>query len=78
MKTTWTKGLEEDQQGRIKSAFKSSSEVRSRLTAICNDKIESVMSTHKNQYDGPNWAFEQADCIGYRRALEEIISLLEN
>jgi len=77
MKSTWTKGIEEDQHERIRSAFKSSTEVRERLTTICEDKISTAMSTHKVQYNNENWAYAQADAIGYRRALEEIISLLE-
>ena len=78
MKTTWIRGIEEDKHERIKGAFNSSSEIRNRLTEICNEKIASSLSTHKTQYDGPSWAYEQADAIGYRRALEEIISLLGN
>ncbi len=77
MKTTWTKGLEPDQHDKIKGAFKSSAEVRARLTDICEDKIATAMSTHKSQYDSPSWPYEQADTVGYRRALEEIISLLD-
>ena len=78
MKTVWVKGLEPDQQERIKSAFKASTDIRLRLTEICNGKLSTAMSTNKNQYDGASWPYEQADAIGYRRALEEIISLLEN
>lgn len=78
MKTTWLKGVEADQHDRVKSAFTSSSELRARLTKICEDKVYTIMSTHKSQYDSPNWAYAQADAIGYRRALEEIISLIEN
>lgn len=77
MKSTWTKGLEGDQHERIRGAFKASADIRERLTTICNEKIATAMSTHKGQYDGASWAYEQADAIGYRRALEEIISLLE-
>lgn len=77
MKTIWTKGLDTEQQARMKSAFKSSTEVRERLSKICQEKVASAMSTNKNQYDGSSWPYEQADAIGYRRALEEIISLLE-
>lgn len=29
------------------------------------------------QYDVANWAYKQADSIGYQRALEEAISLLK-
>jgi len=35
------------------------------------------LSPNKAQYDSPNWAYQKADDIGYRRALEEIIGLLE-
>lgn len=78
MKTTWTKGKDKQLEADIKSAFKASTVVRSRLTEICEDKIASAMTTNRSQYDSPNWAYEQSDAIGYRRALEEIISLLEN
>jgi hypothetical protein len=77
MKTVWTKGKDSQLEADIKSAFKSSTVVRSRLAEICEEKIAAAMTTHKNQYDGPNWAYEQSDAIGYRRALEEIVSLLE-
>lgn len=78
MKTTWLKGVEVDNHDKVRDLFKSSTELRNRLVSICNDKISSAMTTHTNQYDGPSWPYEQADAIGYRRALEEIISLLEN
>lgn len=78
MKTTWTKGVDSQLEADIKSAFKSATVVRSRLTDICKEKIESASSTNKAQYDCPNWCYQQADLIGYKRALEEVISLLEN
>jgi hypothetical protein len=77
IKTSWTKGLEDDQAERIRGAFKASSELRERLSLLCEEKIATAMSTHKAQYDSSSWAYLQADAIGYRRALEEIISLLE-
>ena len=78
MKTSWLKGVEEDQHEAVKKSFASSADIRARLTQLCEDKISAAMSTHKNQYLGNSWPYEQADCIGYRRALEEVISLLEN
>jgi hypothetical protein len=77
VKTTWTKGVEGQLEADIKSAFKSSTVVRKRLSEICEEKIDSALSTNKAQYDNPNWCYQQADIIGYRRALEEIVSLLE-
>jgi len=77
MKTTWTKGVDSQLEADIKSAFKSATVVRGRLTDICIEKIETALTTNKAQYDNPNWCYQQADIIGYRRALEEIVSLLE-
>jgi hypothetical protein len=78
MKTLWLKGVESDKHDAVKSSFKSGVDLRERLKALCADKIATAMTTHRNQYDSPSWPYEQADVIGYRRALEEIISLLEN
>lgn len=77
MKTTWTKGVASQLEADIKSAFKSSTVIRARLSEICEDKLVSALTTNKAQYDNPNWCYQQADIIGYRRALEEIVSLLE-
>lgn len=77
MKTTWTKGVDSQLEADIKSAFKSSTVIRARLSEICEDKLVSALTTNKAQYDNPNWCYQQADIIGYRRALEEIVSLLE-
>lgn len=78
MKTVWTKGLDEQREADVKSAFKSATVVKKRLTEICEEKVLSALTTNKGQYDNPNWCYQQADIIGYRRALEEIVSLLEN
>ncbi len=77
MKTTWWNGLDQQGEKDIKSSFKAATRVRERLSEICNNKIDTSLSTTKKQYDNPNWAYMQADNLGYRRALEEIISLLE-
>jgi len=88
MQHSWTKGLDGDQKKDIESAFKSATVIRNRLTKICESKIKTSLSTNKAQYDSPNWAnkaqydspnwaYQKADDIGYRRALEEIIGLLE-
>ena len=77
MKTSWTSDLEGDQKKDIESAFKSATVIRNRLTEICESKIKTSLSANKAQYDSPNWAYQKADDIGYRRALEEIIGLLK-
>jgi len=78
MKTTWTKGLDEQGVADIKASFKSSTVLRSRLSELCGEKAYSSLSTNAKQYESPNWCYQQADNVGYRRALNEIISLLEN
>lgn len=78
MKTTWTKGVDAQREADIKSAFKSATVVKKRLIEICKEKGSTATSTNKSQYDSPNWCYMQADLVGYRRALEEIESLLEN
>jgi len=77
MKRSLTDGLDGDQEKDIQSSFKSATVVRNRLTEICESKIKTSLSPNKAQYDSPNWAYQKADDIGYRRALEEIIGLLE-
>lgn len=80
MKTGWTKGLNEEQQILIKKEFVASSLLRERLVKLLKEKEktnrESVRS--KDAYDKPSWAYLQADSLGYERALNEIISLLES
>lgn len=79
MKTTWLKGLSDDQKMEMRKDFLSSLRLRQRLVEICNDKIDTSNSSmrSKDAYGIPNWAYLQADAIGYERALNEIISLIE-
>ena len=77
MKTTWTKGLDAQGEADVKASFKSSTVIRSRLSELCVEKAAASLTTNKDQYDCPNWCYQQADNVGYRRALNEIISLLE-
>lgn len=78
MKTVWTKGLEPDAVKLLKGDFISSQVVRKRLVEIAEDKLESSVkeSRSKENYESISWPYLQADCRGYERALQEIISLL--
>lgn len=77
MKKTWTQHTKDEKFiDEIKRAFLSSTVVRDRLKEICEDEIKSSFSLSKSQYDSPNWQMLQADAIGYKRAMEKIISLL--
>lgn len=80
MKTLWTEGLEPDVAKEIRGDFISSHLVRKRLTKILEDKINSSHASlrQKDIYDKPNFGVIVADSIGYERALNEVISLIEN
>lgn len=80
MKTVWTKGLNEQQKEEIRGAFVGSANLRSRLTHLLNEKIQSRRkdSIGVDKYDSPGWAYLQADTVGYERALNEVISLISS
>lgn len=80
MKVTWTKGLEGDARKDIEAAFKANILLRSRLIEMLGDKEKSSLKarTKNEDYDSPNWAYKQADAVGYTRAVQEIIALLRD
>lgn len=80
MKTSWTKGMNVREREEIISSFSASSLLRDRLKQLCSEKIEVCRkdATSSDGYANPNWAFKQADAIGYERALKEIISLISS
>lgn len=78
MKTTWTAGLTSEQKQEITADYKSAVSLRKRLEKLVTDKIDSAHreSLKREGYNSPSWAYQQADKIGYERALKEIISLI--
>lgn len=79
MKVTWTKGLSPEKKEEVKRDFLAAALLRERLKEILKDKSEVTRkgSINKDSYGNANWAYLQADAVGYQRALEEVISLLE-
>lgn len=79
MKTVLTKGLNAEQKEEIKRDFLASSQLRERYKQLLKEKSELAQkaSITKDNYLSPNWGYLQADAVGYQRALEEVISLLE-
>lgn len=80
MKTAWFKGLNEEQKREMQAHFGGSAVLRTQLVKILRSKIESNNTSvrSKDAYNIANWAFVQADAVGYERALTEVISLLAN
>ena len=80
MKQGWIKGATPEKVAIIKADYVGSAGARMRLTEMLNDKIRisTTVKRKKEGYDSPNWAYVQADVIGYERALSEIISLISD
>lgn len=53
--------------------------VREVMVDVLKDMVEinQTNSEKSSKYDCPNWSFNQADSVGYRRALREVINILE-
>ncbi len=78
MKSSWTDGLEESLAQDVRGDFKSSLITRKRLAALLEDKIRGADKTAMNKegYDISNWSLKQADLIGFKRGLTEVINLI--
>ncbi len=78
MKQSWTKGLDETRIKDVRGDFLSSLITRKRLIELLEEKISTADTTSldKDGYDVANWAYKQADLIGYKRALRDVINLV--
>lgn len=50
------------------------------LRMVAERKIQAITrrTLSVEEYDNPNWAFKQADGVGYARAYQEIVNLITN
>lgn len=78
MKTSWTHGLTEQQGQEVRKEYAQSPVLRERLNTLIRNKIDVSDSNAQSKvnYEKPSWAYYQADANGYKRALNEIISLI--
>lgn len=78
MKTSLKAGLSPQQKTELEKDFNSCPLLREQLVKICLKKVEGIRAEarSKDGYETPNWAFKQADAVGYERALHELMSLL--
>lgn len=78
MKTTIIKGLDEKQKEEMVADFKAAVHFRKRIVEIAKEKILTIdtATQSKDMYASPSWPYVQADAVGYKRGLNEIISLL--
>lgn len=80
MKLSWTKGLDPEVVKDVKGDFKSSLITRNRLHKMLQDKLSEIeqASLAADNYKDANWAYKQADVVGYKRALRVVQGLLED
>lgn len=78
MKTVLFKGLNDQQKEELRGTFYHSAFLREQLKVILASKIKdsNAQVRSKDAYGVANWAYLQADAVGYERALTEVMSLL--
>lgn len=77
MKTVWTQGLRNPtEKEEFEKIVYASKKVLDKLKDIVYNKINGVEKTSLQDYESPSWAYRQADINGYRRAMEEMLSIL--
>ena len=80
MKTVMLKGLTDEQQIEMRQAFGHAIYLRKQIIKVLQEKMDSALKSNmsKDAYNIPNWAYLQADAVGYARAMQEVMSLLES
>lgn len=78
MKTAWTVGLSVEEKNEIRAAYAASGRLRARLTEMLEKKQKETYhkSLSEDGYANANWAYTQADAVGFQRALDMVISLI--
>lgn len=80
MKTVFFKNEGERDAEEIRHSFVHATRMREKLKAILQDKVDASNKAVRNKdaYGIANWAYLQADAVGYERAMHEVMSLLSN
>jgi len=75
MKSHWFKGCKtKEEKDQIKQAIMSNQESLLRLEVILESLLKDTPATA--DYDSPSWAYKQADRIGYNRALNQVLDII--
>jgi len=80
MNSFYDKNLSDQEKADLKEVYSSCSKFRQLLSSALSNYSykEYEKSLSKAGYDSPNWAYNQADSSGYRRAIKEIITFLKD
>lgn len=78
MKLEWFKHLKTpEEQAKFKENVLGAKKILDRLQEICYNRVQNGKPTSLKSYESPSWSYLQADRVGYERAYNEIISLLD-
>lgn len=77
MKSIITAGLSEMEADEMRQAFAHAAHLRRRMREVLQQKIDASNKAvrSKDAYGIANWAYLQADAVGYERAMQEVMSL---
>lgn len=82
MNSAWSKGFKKGSQELVdlEAAFNEAAFLRRKLAEILERKYleEAEKRISSSGYDTANWAYYQADAIGYARAMKEIMAMLKD
>jgi hypothetical protein len=79
LKTEWYKGVrDENDRVALAAEILSSRPTLELLRSLLEDRVAALDTAHtkKTNYDSPSWAYAQADYVGAKRTLQEIIELV--
>lgn len=82
MNTAWIKGLTKgsEYEKDVRAAYAESALIRKRLVEVLENMYMGAAKERLSAsgYENPSWAFLQADAVGYARALQDILRILED
>ena len=78
MKTSLSKGLDDEQKRSLSQSWKEGLVARRALHKWAETKIDAIVKemVSKDAYKTSNWGYLQADSVAYIRALEDIKTIL--
>ena len=75
MKAQWFRECKtKEDKDRVRQTLLSNRESLLRLESILESMLKETPS--QTDYDSPSWAYKQADRIGYNRALNQVLDLI--
>lgn len=74
----FTKGLKADEKKTLEAQKRTAEPFLKHLRKVLEDRINDKLLSSENEakYEDPNWTLWQADSLGYRRALRELLKVL--